>query len=106
MPDSVEEKTISSIKAELNAWLDENWRTDRPLAEWRELLVDSGWAAPDWPIEFHGRGYSVKQADAVAAVFSARGVVGAAQGVLAGLPHTRFLPMGQKYRNASICDRY
>ena len=80
MPDSAEEKSISSIKAELNVWLDENWRIDRSLADWRELLVSSGWAAPDWPVEFHGRGYSVNQAQAVAAVFSERGVVGAAQG--------------------------
>ena len=80
MPDSAEEKSNSSIKAELNVWLDENWRIDRSLADWRELLVSSGWAAPDWPVEFHGRGYSVNQAQAVAAVFSERGVVGAAQG--------------------------
>ena len=33
MPDSAEEKSISSIKAELSVWLDENWRIDRSFID-------------------------------------------------------------------------
>lgn len=78
--DSSEALSIEQIKADVNAWIDENWDVDRPLGEWREILVSAGWGAPGWPVEYHGRGYSMAQADAVAEVFSERGVVGAAQG--------------------------
>ena len=71
---------LESIKAEVAQWLDTNWRIDRPLAEWRELLVDAGWGAPEWPVEYFGRGYSAAQAEAVAQVFSDKGAVGVAQG--------------------------
>ena len=40
---------VDTIKAAVASWLDDNWRIDRPLAEWREILVDAGWGAPDWP---------------------------------------------------------
>ena len=79
MPDA-DGLSIEQIKAEVNGWLDDNWRIDRPLAQWRELLVDAGWAAPGWPTQYHGRGFSMAQSEAVALVFSERGVVGAAQG--------------------------
>lgn len=72
--------SIAQIKAELNAWIDEHWEIDRPLSEWREILVSAGWGAPGWPVEYFGRGYSMAQEAAVAEVFSERGVVGAAQG--------------------------
>ena len=80
MSDVPVELSIDEIKNEVNAWVDANWRIDRKLVEWREILVEAGWAAPGWPVEYFGRGYSLAQAEAVAAVFSERGVVGAAQG--------------------------
>ncbi|MEM7218942.1 MAG: acyl-CoA dehydrogenase family protein [Pseudomonadota bacterium] len=70
--------TDADILAELDAWLDANWRPDRPLAEWRELLVDARWAATDWPTDYHGRGYSAAQSALVAQHFQERGIVGAA----------------------------
>jgi len=77
---SVEQLTEDQIRSELEAWIDANWRVDLTLSEWREILVTAGWAAPGWPVEHHGRGYSMAQAEVVANVFSERGVVGAAQG--------------------------
>ncbi|MCP5178954.1 MAG: acyl-CoA dehydrogenase family protein [Pseudomonadales bacterium] len=62
------------------AWLKDNWRTDRPLAEWRNILVDGGWAAPDWPTECYGRGFSLAQAQVVQRAFREVGAVGAALG--------------------------
>ncbi|MGI9327824.1 MAG: acyl-CoA dehydrogenase family protein [Pseudomonadales bacterium] len=74
------ELSIDQIKNEIGAWLQSNWRVDRALAEWREMLVEAGWGAPDWPTEYFGRGYSQAQAQAVAEVFSSVGAVGVAQG--------------------------
>lgn len=75
----VEDLSIDAIKAEVGAWIDANWRIDRPLRDWRELLVEAGWGAPGWPVEYYGRGYSMAQADAVLEVFSAKGAVHVAQ---------------------------
>jgi hypothetical protein len=44
------------VRAEVRAWLDENWSPDRSRDQWRIALVESGWAAPTWPLEWFGRG--------------------------------------------------
>ncbi|MEM9623316.1 MAG: acyl-CoA dehydrogenase family protein [Pseudomonadota bacterium] len=71
---------VQDIKAEVDAWLQENWSTDLDLGVWRDRLVEGGWAAPAWPEEFYGRNYSPEQAAAVAQAFDAHGAVGVAQG--------------------------
>ncbi len=70
---------LMTISVELNAWLDQNWSPDRSLVEWRDLLVDGGWAAPGWPSAYFGRDFSPEQSAVVDAEFARRGVVGAAQ---------------------------
>ena len=47
--------TEASVRAEVCAWLEANWNPDCSLIEWRNKLVDSGWGAPDWPKNWHGR---------------------------------------------------
>lgn len=69
-----------AVRAELRAWLREHWDPERPLAEWREILVDSGWAAPAWPVEYYGRGLPPASAAAAAAEMASLGVVGPAGG--------------------------
>ncbi len=49
------EYTEESVRAELRAWLEENWDPDLSLLEWRNILVDSGWGMPQWPKEWFGR---------------------------------------------------
>ncbi len=49
------EYTEESVRAELRAWLEENWNPDLSLLEWRDILVDSGWGMPQWPKEWFGR---------------------------------------------------
>jgi alkylation response protein AidB-like acyl-CoA dehydrogenase len=44
------------VRAELTAWVEQNWDPGRPLLEWRQLLLESGWAVPSWPARWHGRG--------------------------------------------------
>ena len=40
---------------EAEAFLAENWNSSNDLAAWRELVVDSQWAALRWPTEWIGR---------------------------------------------------
>ncbi len=70
--------TPEQIREEVGAWIDENWDPQRSLQEWREILVDSGWAAPHWPKEYFGRDFTLEQADVVTQTFLERGAVPAA----------------------------
>jgi len=74
------ENTLSdeTIRRELEQWLDENWSADRSLLEWRNILVDGGWAATGWPVEYFGRGYNREQVALVYDIFKQQGAVGAA----------------------------
>ncbi len=51
---------------EVRSFLDQQWDPELSLREWRERLVDAGWACPTWPIEWHGRGLSAADASVVA----------------------------------------
>ena len=63
----------SEVRAEVRAWLAENWSSDRDPRQWREALVDSGWAAPTWPVEWLGRGLPRDLRKAVADEFAKAG---------------------------------
>ena len=52
------EPNEADVRAEVSAWLKENWDPNLGLVEWREKLIDSGWGAPTWPVEWYGKGYS------------------------------------------------
>jgi alkylation response protein AidB-like acyl-CoA dehydrogenase len=62
------------------AWLAKNWRGDRSLREWREILVDSGWGRPSWPSEWFGRGLDPVMDAVVHEEFRRGGAVGVAPG--------------------------
>ena len=68
------------VRNEAREWLAEHWDPERPLREWRELLVDSGWAAPTWPVELYGRGLSHGDAALVTEELERIGAVGPAGG--------------------------
>ena len=70
---------LDEIRKEVSDWLDANWSADRSLIEWRNILLEGGWAAPDWPEDCFGRGYDAEQAAVVSEVFAEKGAVGAAQ---------------------------
>jgi alkylation response protein AidB-like acyl-CoA dehydrogenase len=55
MATTVEQGTLD-VTVEVKAWLESNWDPDLTVGEWWEKLGDSGWAAPSWPVEWHGRG--------------------------------------------------
>ncbi|MFT5098159.1 MAG: alkylation response protein AidB-like acyl-CoA dehydrogenase [Candidatus Azotimanducaceae bacterium] len=76
--DSENQISNDDIRQELGEWLDTNWSPDRPLLEWRNILVDGGWAATAWPREYFGRDYTREQVALVVDIFRKKGVVGAA----------------------------
>jgi alkylation response protein AidB-like acyl-CoA dehydrogenase len=49
------EMTAEAVRAEVRAWLLQNWDPNLGLVEWRNKLVDSGWGAPHWPKAWYGR---------------------------------------------------
>ena len=86
--------TPEQIRREVSAWLDANWRSDRPLIEWRNILLEGGWAAPHWPEEWFGRGFTLDQAAVVAEVFREKDAVPAAQVGPRGLASETILACG------------
>jgi len=44
------------IRAELAVWVQRHWDPAMALRDWRELLLQAGWAVPSWPQRWHGRG--------------------------------------------------
>ena len=44
------------VQAECAQWMTAHWNPELSLREWRELLVDSGWAVPHWPTQWMGKG--------------------------------------------------
>ncbi len=57
--------TEESVRNEVKQWLAENWSPNLPLQTWRDLVVDSGWGCPTWPLEWYGRGLANQFTDAV-----------------------------------------
>ena len=73
------EITAASVRAEARAWLEENWNPDQGLVEWRNKLADSGWGAPHWPKEWHGRDLPVGMVPVVDEEFDRIGAVSVAK---------------------------
>ena len=73
------ETSHEKISEDVNAWIDENWNPDLPLIEWRNILVDGGWATPHWPSDYFGRDFTLEQSGVVSRIFHDRGVVPVAQ---------------------------
>ncbi len=45
----------ADISAQVLDWFREAWDPDLSLLEWRDRLVDSGWAVPSWSSDWYGR---------------------------------------------------
>lgn len=80
-PDASSLPSDEEVRADARAWFDANWDPERPLTEWRDLLVDSGWACPGWPADRYGRGLPPDLARAATEELRSAGAVGAAVGV-------------------------
>ena len=67
------------VRAEVRQWLDQNWDDGLERSRWIEIVTDSGWAAPSWPIEWFGRGLDPSFTALVADEFGRVGAYGTAQ---------------------------
>jgi len=76
----VSEPNEASVRAEVGAWLEDNWDPELSLLDWRNRLADSGWGCPTWPSEWCGRGLPEALGDVVRDSFQEIGAVGVAQG--------------------------
>ncbi|MGF1595584.1 MAG: acyl-CoA dehydrogenase family protein [Acidimicrobiales bacterium] len=71
--------TATEVRDEVRAWLADNWDPDVPRKEWLTRVADSGWAAPSWPRQWHGRGLDPSLTNIVMTEFAAVGADGTAQ---------------------------
>jgi alkylation response protein AidB-like acyl-CoA dehydrogenase len=64
------------IRAELAEWVQQYWDAEMALRDWRELLLQAGWAVPSWPRRWHGRGLPAWADELVAGELIRLGAVG------------------------------
>lgn len=70
---------MNNVLREAEEFINSHWSPDVDADKWRELVVDSKWAALRWPSEWYGRGLSDDDAAEVEALFESRGVPGPGQ---------------------------
>src|SRR5439155_12736322 len=85
---------MASTRDEVRGWVGGHWHPELSLREWRELLVDSGWACPSWPAEWLGRGLPPETDAIVEDELAAAGAVGTPMGVGMGLAAPTMLAHG------------
>lgn len=81
--------TNDQIRAEVRAWLAQNWHNDIPArassfgrdprGPWLAKVLEARWAVPRWPEAWYGRGFTDEQAQIVEAEFKTVGAPGAGQ---------------------------
>ncbi|MCW2866698.1 MAG: putative acyl-CoA dehydrogenase [Marmoricola sp.] len=67
---STQMPTEDEVRTQVRDWLAEHWRPEERSPEWKPALIDSGWAAPTWPVEWFGRGLSRAHRKVVAEEFA------------------------------------
>ncbi len=78
---------LDAIRAEVRAWLASNWNPEwRSQAidgpdriAWLTRVVEAGWAAPRWPVEWFGRGWDDARGRVVESEFARAGAFGTGQ---------------------------
>ena len=73
--------TTADVRAELDAWLEENWDPDLTIVEWWRRLYEARWSAPAMPVEAGGRGYGRNLASEVTTGMAEANVVGPPTGL-------------------------
>ena len=91
MADVTEQQVVEQVLD----WFHEAWDPDVSLLEWRERLVESGWAVPSWSTDWYGRGLPA-WTDRVA-----HGAIRAAGGVAVPLGGGMMLAAPTMYEHAS-----
>jgi alkylation response protein AidB-like acyl-CoA dehydrogenase len=99
------EMTEASVRADVRAWLEENWRTDYGLVEWRNKLIDSGWGVPTWPVDWFGKAMPAALAAIVEEEFQRLNVVGVAKTGIRRLAAATLLAHGTHAQKAQFLRR-
>ena len=99
------EVTEDTVRAEVRAWLAANWSPDLGLVEWRTMLVESGWGAPTWPTDWHGKGYSDALGRVVEAEFERIGAVTVARTGIRNLAAATLLVHGSDLQKEKFLRR-
>ena len=73
--------TPDSVRMSCASWLTSHWNNSLSLREWRELLVDSGWAVPHWPTAWLGKGLPIWSEKIIASELARIGAPGLPSGV-------------------------
>ncbi len=85
---------MTDITTEATEWFQQHWDPAMPLGDWWRLLADAGFAFPQWPERFGGRGLSGRDAKAVQEARRAVGAYGPPNGVATFLVAPTLLVMG------------
>ncbi|HKD89705.1 MAG TPA: acyl-CoA dehydrogenase family protein [Streptosporangiaceae bacterium] len=72
-PEQVRPEQVST---DLTAFVQQHWAADMSLRDWREQLLQAGWAVPSWPQRWHGRGLPAWADELVASELIRLGTVG------------------------------
>ena len=96
--------TAAEVRAELNAWIDANWRDDLTVAEWWQRIADARWSGAMWP-EPWGRGRAPDLAAAARATFSKRKVLGPPGGIGMALAVPTLVTHGSPEQQARFLPR-
>jgi alkylation response protein AidB-like acyl-CoA dehydrogenase len=67
--------TPITVAEDARAWIRAIWDPELSLVEWRRVLLQSGWACPSWPTDWHGRGLPTWADHIVASELAAAGAV-------------------------------
>ena len=97
--------TEQEVRAEVRAWLEANWDPNRGLVDWRNLMIDAGWAAPTWPVEWYGKGYSDPLGRVVDEEFDRIGAVTAARTGIRNLAAATLLAHGTDLQRKKFLRR-
>ena len=95
----------AKVRSEVRAWLNAHWQPNAGLVAWRGKLVESGWGAPDWPPEWHGRGLSPVLTQVADQEFARVGAVGVATGGIRLLAAATLLEHGSDAQKAEFLRR-
>jgi len=99
------EHTEATVRAEVKAWLAENWDPNLGLVEWRNKLADTGWGMPNWPVEWHGRGLPSELTRVVEEEFEAVGAIGVARAGIRMLAAATLLEHGSAMHREKFLRR-
>ena len=97
--------TEEQVRADVRTWLKANWDPELSLLEWRNKLVESGWGAPHYPKEWHGRGLPVKFNTPIDDEFAKVGAITVARAGIRTLAAATILDHGTDFHKQKFLRR-